>query len=93
MTEIGAIILCGGAGLLLGRAVVRPGELSRADSLRQAGREAAQTCAGVAVMLILAAVIESYLRQSHLSTAARFWFSSTITDRKMPSSGTIKVSR
>ena len=25
-------------------------------------------------MLVLAAIIESYLRQSHLSTAARFWF-------------------
>jgi uncharacterized membrane protein SpoIIM required for sporulation len=74
VTEIGAIILCGGVGLLLGRAVVRPGALSRADSLRRAGREAAQTCAGVAVMLVLAAIIESYLRQSHLSTAARFWF-------------------
>lgn len=74
VTEIGAIILCGGVGLMLGRAVVRPGTVSRADSLRQAGREAARTCAGVAVMLLLAAVIESYLRQSHLSTSARFWF-------------------
>lgn len=74
VTEIGAIILCGGVGLLLGRAVVRPGEMSRADSLRHAGREAAQTCAGVAVMLVLAAIIESYLRQSHMSTPARFWF-------------------
>ncbi|MBL8849526.1 MAG: stage II sporulation protein M [Planctomycetaceae bacterium] len=74
VTEIGAIILCGGVGLMLGRSVVRPGELSRADSLRQAGREAALTCAGVAIMLLLAAVIESYLRQSHLSTPARFAF-------------------
>ncbi|MFO1094139.1 MAG: stage II sporulation protein M [Planctomycetaceae bacterium] len=74
VTEIGAIILCGGVGLMLGRSVVRPGQISRADSLRLAGREAARTCAGVAVMLLLAAVIESYLRQSHLSTAARFWF-------------------
>lgn len=74
VTEIGAIILCGGVGLMLGRAVVRPGRTSRADSLRQAGREAARTCAGVAVMLVFAAVIESYLRQSHLSTAARFCF-------------------
>ena len=39
--------------MLPGRAVVRPGAVSRADSLRQAGREAAGTCAGVAVMLLL----------------------------------------
>lgn len=74
VTEIGAIILCGGVGLILGRSVMRPGDLSRTDSLRRAGVEAAQTCAGVAVMLLAAAVIESYLRQSHLSTPARFWF-------------------
>lgn len=74
VTELGAIVLCGGAGLMLGRAVVRPGPTSRADSLLQAGRETARTCAGVAVMLLIAAAIESYLRQSHLSTAARFWF-------------------
>jgi uncharacterized membrane protein SpoIIM required for sporulation len=74
VTELGAIILCGGVGLLLGRAVVRPGELSRGDSLRLAGMEAGRTCLGVALMLVAAAIIESYLRQSHLSTGARLAF-------------------
>ena len=74
ITEIGAIVLCGGVGLMLGRSVLRPGQLSRADSLRLAGLEAAKTAAGIALMLTAAAVIESYLRQSHLSTAARFAF-------------------
>jgi uncharacterized membrane protein SpoIIM required for sporulation len=74
VTEIGAIILCGGVGLMLGQSVVRPGMLSRADSLRQAGMESARTIVGVGVMLVAAAIIESYLRQSHLSTTARFSF-------------------
>jgi len=74
VTEIGAIILCGGVGLILGQAVVRPGQLSRGESLRQAGFEAARTCAGVAVMLVVAAFMESFLRQSHLSTDARLAF-------------------
>lgn len=74
ITEIGAIVLCGGVGLMLGRSVLRPGQLSRADSLRLAGLEAAKTAAGIALMLTAAAVIESYLRQSHLSIAARFAF-------------------
>jgi uncharacterized membrane protein SpoIIM required for sporulation len=74
ITEIGAIILCGGVGLMLGTAVVRPGALSRNESLLRAGREAALVCAGVAGMLLLAALIESYVRQSHWSTAARLAF-------------------
>ncbi len=74
VTEIGAIILCGGVGLMLGQSVIRPGMLSRADSLRRAGMEAARTIVGVGGMLVAAAIIESYLRQSHLSTTARFTF-------------------
>ncbi|HEX6963109.1 MAG TPA: stage II sporulation protein M, partial [Lacipirellula sp.] len=71
ITEFGAIILCGGVGLLLGRAVVRPGALSRGESLLLAGREAGRICAGTAAMLVLAAIIESYVRQSHWTTGAR----------------------
>jgi uncharacterized membrane protein SpoIIM required for sporulation len=74
VTELGAIILCGGVGFLLGRAVVQPGELTRNESLRRAGREAGITCAGVAGMLLAAALIESYVRQSHWSTGARLTF-------------------
>src|SRR5688572_25603241 len=40
ITEIGAIILCGGVGFMLGKAVIRPGAMSRNQSLMQAGREA-----------------------------------------------------
>jgi uncharacterized membrane protein SpoIIM required for sporulation len=76
ITEIGAIILCGGIGLMLGKAVVRPGAMSRSESLLYAGREAALMCAGVAGMLVLAAAIESFIRQSHWSTEARLIFAS-----------------
>ena len=74
VTELGAIVLCGGVGLLLGQSVVSPGLLTRAESLRRAGVEAGATCLGVAAMLVAAAIIESYLRQSHLSTAVRLIF-------------------
>jgi uncharacterized membrane protein SpoIIM required for sporulation len=74
ITEIGAIILCGGIGLMLGKAVVRPGAVSRSESLLQAGREAGLMCIGVAGMLVLAALIESYVRQSHWSTEVRLAF-------------------
>ena len=74
ITEISAIVLCGGVGLLLGKSVLSPGELTRTESLRRAGNEAVPVCLGVAGMLVLAAIIESYLRQSHLSTEARLIF-------------------
>ena len=74
ITEMGAIILCGGVGLMLGTAGVRPGALSRAQSLKLAGRESARICLGAAAMLALAAVIESYVRQSHWSTSMRLLF-------------------
>lgn len=74
VTELGAIVLCGGVGLILGRSIVRPGQLSRGDSLRIAGREAGRTAVGVALMLVAAALIESFLRQSTLSTNQRLTF-------------------
>jgi len=74
VTEIGAIVLCGGCGFMLGKAVVCPGIVSRGESLRRAGIEAGTICMGVTLMLIAAAVIESYLRQSHLSSSARLLF-------------------
>lgn len=74
ITEIGAIILCGGVGLMLGQAVIRPGLRTREAALKHAGKEAGRICAGVGVMLILAAIIESYVRQSHWSTTTRLMF-------------------
>src|SRR6185295_17398957 len=58
VTELGAITLCGGVGLMLGRAVVSPGSLSRTQSLINTGREAAVICLGAACMLVAAAFIE-----------------------------------
>ncbi|MFO0948296.1 MAG: stage II sporulation protein M [Planctomycetota bacterium] len=74
ITELFAIALCGGVGLMLGHAVVSPGLLTRTESLRRTGIEAAKMAGGAAAMLTFAAVIESYLRQSHLSTNSRFLF-------------------
>jgi uncharacterized membrane protein SpoIIM required for sporulation len=74
VSELSAIILCGGVGLMLGMAVLSPGELTRAESLRRAGKEAAAVSIGVAGMLVVAAAVESFLRQSNLSNGARFAF-------------------
>ncbi len=72
--ELSAIVLAGGTGFVLGKALLMPGMMSRTESLKQAGKEAAQMVIGLALMLLLAAIIESYVRQSHLTTAQRLWF-------------------
>ena len=74
ITEIGAIVLCGGIGLQLGWAVVSPGMYSRSESLKAISGEVARTGVGAGFMLIFAAIIESYLRQSELSTVVRLSF-------------------
>jgi len=74
VTELFAVVLCGGVGLMLGSAVLAPGWNTRAENLRRAGRQAALTAIGVAAMLVLAAIVESYLRQSHMSIAGRLTF-------------------
>jgi len=58
--ELIAIVIAGAAGLQLGVALVAPGRLGRMDALRRAGLAGAVLCAGVLVMLLLAAFIEAF---------------------------------
>ena len=74
VTEIGAIVLCGGAGFLLGMAVLRPGYRTRRESLAAAGREGVCIAMGVVPMFIAAGFIESFVRQSHWTTESRYLF-------------------
>jgi uncharacterized membrane protein SpoIIM required for sporulation len=64
--ELTAICIAGGAGLTLARAIYAPGDLPRRDALRLAGTEAVQLLAGVAMMLILAGLIEGYITPTTL---------------------------
>jgi uncharacterized membrane protein SpoIIM required for sporulation len=77
VTELSAIALCGGVGLMLGRAIVSPGSLSRTQSLLDTGKEAAAICIGVAGMLVAAAFIEGFIRQTSWSTSARMTFAAS----------------
>lgn len=74
ITEIGAIVLCGGMGLQLGLAVVCPGQLTRGAALQRTAAEIGRTAIGAGFMLVFAAIIESYVRQSHWSDVARLTF-------------------
>ncbi len=58
--EIGAIFLCGAGGLLLGRALLMPGDLTRIDALREAGREAIWLLGGSIPLIFIAAFTEAF---------------------------------
>jgi len=70
--ELVAIVIAGAAGLQLGLALVAPGPYRRIDALRRAGRIGAQLCAGVLVMLLLAAFVEAFWSAQPIPAAVKF---------------------
>ena len=58
--ELVAIAVAGGAGLMLGNALIHPGQRTRLESLRVRGLEAIQIACGAAAMLMVAALIEAF---------------------------------
>jgi uncharacterized membrane protein SpoIIM required for sporulation len=59
--ELSCIFMAGGAGLLIGSAILMPGNLTRADALRTRGMEAVRLMMGVALLLIVAGTIEGFI--------------------------------
>lgn len=59
--ELSCIFIAGGAGLLIGTALIMPGDLTRADALRTRGMEAVRLMLGVAVLLVIAGIIEGFV--------------------------------
>ena len=70
--ELLAITLCSTAGLLMAKAVVAPGRRGSAAALREAATPALELVAAAVPLFVVAAAIESFLRQSSLATGARF---------------------
>lgn len=71
VTEIGALLICGAAGLRMGAAMVFPGRHLRRDNLALAGRGVAPAVVGAVGMLLIAAVLEGVFRQLLQPTAER----------------------
>ena len=72
VTEIGALILSAGAGLILGRAVIFPGPLTRGKALASSGKRALKLALGAVFMLFFAGLLEGFFRQSEASTTTRY---------------------
>ena len=61
VVELSCIFIAGGAGLLIGSAMVMPGNMRRADALKTRGMEAVRLMIGVAVLLVVAGTIEGFI--------------------------------
>ena len=70
-TELLAITLAGGAGFLLARAIIAPGEIRRAAALRRVAMPSLTIELGVMVMLVFAGVIEGFVSPSSIGFPAR----------------------
>lgn len=64
--ELPAIFFAGGAGLLIARAILFPGQYRRVDALKFYGSQAAQLMFGIVPMLIIAGIIEGFFSPSPL---------------------------
>lgn len=70
-TELGAILLAGAAGLHVGRAMAFPGDSSILAAAQASGQRAAQVMAGATLMLVVAGLLEGYVRQLIGAPSAR----------------------
>ena len=64
ITEMLALVLCAGAGLAIGTAIVFPGERSRRAAVAETGRAASDLVLGACAMFLVAGLIEGIFRQS-----------------------------
>ena len=58
--ELTAIFIAGGAGFLLGGALLFPGDLPRKDALLQRGRQAGRLILGCVPLLVIAGIVEAF---------------------------------
>ena len=70
--ELSCIYICGGAGMMIGYAMINPGDLTRAQALKKKGLEAVRIVIGCAFLLVIAGIIEGFLSPSDLPPAVKF---------------------
>lgn len=72
ITELFAVVLCGGLGLVLARAVVFPGRYTRLGNLARHGREAGVMVVGAVLLFFVAGLIEGIFRQMVTDVSVRY---------------------
>jgi len=69
--ELPAIFIAGGAGLMLGWALICPGDYTRGDALKLAARDASRLMLGVASMLVVAGLTEGLFSPSMIPNSMK----------------------
>ena len=70
--ELSCIFISGGAGLLIGSAMIMPGNMTRADALKTRGMEAVRLMMGVAVLLCVAGIIEGFISPAPINPRIKY---------------------
>lgn len=70
--EFGAIILCGGCGLMLGHRMLNPGSLPRKVAMPKYATQACIIAMGCVPLLYVAGILEGIFRQSGASIGMRY---------------------
>lgn len=70
--ELSCIFIAGGAGLLVGTALIMPGDLTRANALKTRGMEAVRLMLGVAVLLVIAGIIEGFVSPAPIDPRVKY---------------------
>jgi uncharacterized membrane protein SpoIIM required for sporulation len=65
--ELSCIFIAGGAGFLIGTALLMPGDLSRGDALKSRGLEAVRLIVGCVPLLVVAGIIEGFISPAPIS--------------------------
>lgn len=73
--ELTAIFIAGGAGLMIGKALLMPGDLRRIDALVTNGLQAVKLILGCIPMLLIAGLIEGFISPAHIPSAIKFTIS------------------
>jgi uncharacterized membrane protein SpoIIM required for sporulation len=72
VVELSCIFIAGGAGLLIGTALLMPGDLSRGDALKSRGMEAVRLIVGCVPLLVVAGIIEGFISPAPISPVIKF---------------------
>lgn len=72
--ELMAIFICGGAGLMLGGAIIAPGNMRRVDSVRFAAAKAIRLFGGAVLFFVIAGMIEGFITPSKLPAQFKLGF-------------------
>jgi len=76
--ELSVIVVSGGTGLMLGDAILRPGDLRRTEALARVAVRAVLLVLGAASLLVIAGTLEAFVSPSSLPDGAKLAVGATV---------------